>query len=51
MARAALPAARSVTRRPASDSRARGRGAARERGRVHGVERSGNQRVEVGVEL
>lgn len=28
-----------------------GCGAARQGGRVHGVERSGNQRVEVGVEL
>lgn len=27
------------------------RGAARQGGRIHGVERSGNQRVEVGVEL
>lgn len=31
--------------------RAPGRGAARQRGRVHGVERSGDQRVEIGVQL
>jgi hypothetical protein len=30
---------------------ATGRGSARERGRVHGVERSGDQRVEIGVQL
>ena len=36
---------------PGQGFRATGRGAAREGGRVHGVKRSGDERVEVGVEL
>jgi hypothetical protein len=36
---------------PGQRLRVTGRGAARERRCVHGVERSGDERVEVGVEL